>query len=72
MSEEDKADELKLLASIQLEELLARFRSDPVLGMLHESGSPLPLSAAGTDLAVSPLDADARRFDDQARLAHPR
>lgn len=37
--EEDKADELRLLAMIRLQELLVRCTSDPVLGMLPDSGA---------------------------------
>lgn len=37
-TEEDKADESKLLATIQFQDLLKRFSSDPVLGMLPDSG----------------------------------
>lgn len=39
--EEDKADELKLLAALQIQDLLARSSSDPILGMLPDSGTSL-------------------------------
>ncbi|GAA5945755.1 hypothetical protein JCM3775_005840 [Rhodotorula graminis] len=53
--EEDKADELRLLASTQLEDLLVRCTSDPVLGMLPDSVLSMPvlgMSAAGAGAVV--------------------
>ncbi|GAA5914661.1 hypothetical protein JCM8208_000403 [Rhodotorula glutinis] len=53
--EEDKADELRLLASTQLEDLLVRCTSDPVLGMLPDSVLSMPvlgISAAGAGAVV--------------------
>lgn len=38
ISEEDRAEQCSLLASMQLSDLLKRFTSDPVLGLLPESG----------------------------------
>lgn len=37
--EEDRADELLLLASLHLQDMLSRCTSDPVLGMLPDSGA---------------------------------
>ncbi|KAK4699322.1 separase, partial [Phenoliferia sp. Uapishka_3] len=55
VTEEDKADEFKLLASIQFQDLLIRFASDPVLGMLPESVLSIPtLSVPSSSKAVSP------------------
>ncbi|BGP39728.1 separin protein [Rhodotorula kratochvilovae] len=53
--EEDKADELRLLASTQLQDLLVRCTSDPVLGMLPDSVLSMPvlgMSAAGAGAVV--------------------
>ncbi|GAA6027635.1 hypothetical protein JCM8097_007957 [Rhodosporidiobolus ruineniae] len=53
--EEDKADELKLLAAIQIQDLLARCSSDPVLGMLSDSVLSMPvlgIAAAGAVVKV--------------------
>ncbi|GAA5956273.1 hypothetical protein JCM8115_001674 [Rhodotorula mucilaginosa] len=49
-SEEDKAEELKLLAALQSNDLVARCASDPVLGMLPDSVLSMPafgVSASG-------------------------
>lgn len=72
ISEEDKAAEFKLLASIQFQDLLLRFTTDPVLGMLPESGTLLPsrVCVRGVELigiARSPLDANSRS---SSRRAH--
>ncbi|GAA5982183.1 hypothetical protein JCM10908_004771 [Rhodotorula pacifica] len=48
--EEDKAEELKLLAAVQSRDLVARCASDPVLGMLPDSVLSMPalgVSASG-------------------------
>ncbi|GJN89037.1 hypothetical protein Rhopal_002011-T1 [Rhodotorula paludigena] len=53
--EEDKADELRLLAMIRLQELLVRCTSDPVLGMLPDSVLSMPvlgISAAGAVVKI--------------------
>ncbi|GAA6018536.1 hypothetical protein JCM11491_006438 [Sporobolomyces phaffii] len=49
--EEDKADELRLLASIHLQDMLSRCTSDPVLGMLPDSVLSIP--AMGSSVAAA-------------------
>ncbi|GAA5821500.1 hypothetical protein JCM3770_000600 [Rhodotorula araucariae] len=53
--EEDKADELRLIAFTQLQDLLLRCTSDPILGMLPDSVLSMPvlgISAAGAGAVV--------------------
>ncbi|ORY92414.1 peptidase family C50-domain-containing protein [Leucosporidium creatinivorum] len=50
--EEDVADESKLLATIQFQDLLKRFSSDPVLGMLPDSVLSMPTLGAPAVAAV--------------------
>lgn len=53
-----------MLASIQFHDLLIRFASDPVLGMLPESGKPLLKVTNQTkcsDGTRSPVDSDPQR-----------
>ncbi|GAA5885666.1 hypothetical protein JCM6882_007518 [Rhodosporidiobolus microsporus] len=53
--EEDKADELKLLAALQIQDLLARCSSDPILGMLSDSVLSMPvlgIAAAGAVVKI--------------------
>ncbi|GAA5849620.1 hypothetical protein JCM8547_000513 [Rhodosporidiobolus lusitaniae] len=50
--EEDKADELKLLAAIQIQDLLARSSSDPILGMLPDSVLSMPVLGIAASGAV--------------------
>ncbi|GAA5908652.1 hypothetical protein JCM5296_006001 [Sporobolomyces johnsonii] len=52
MLEEDRADELKLLASIQLQDMLARCSSDPVLGMLPDSVLSMPAMGSSASAVV--------------------
>ncbi|GAA5958016.1 hypothetical protein JCM21900_004746 [Sporobolomyces salmonicolor] len=52
MLEEDKADELKLLVSIQLQDMLARCSSDPVLGMLPDSVLSMPAMGSSVSAVV--------------------
>ncbi|BGP15795.1 separin protein [Rhodosporidiobolus nylandii] len=52
--EEDKADELKLRAALQIQDFLARCSSDPVLGMLPDSVLSMPvlgIAASGSAVA---------------------
>ncbi|GAA5910865.1 separase [Sporobolomyces salmoneus] len=52
-SEEDKADELLLLASLHLQDMLSRCTSDPVLGMLPDSVLSIPaMSISLSTIAV--------------------
>ncbi|GAA5928121.1 separase [Sporobolomyces koalae] len=46
--EEDKADELRLLASIHMQDMLTRCISDPVLGMLPDSVLSIPAMSIST------------------------
>ncbi|GAA6007706.1 hypothetical protein JCM10207_004847 [Rhodosporidiobolus poonsookiae] len=53
--EEDKADELKLRAALQIQDLLRRCSSDPVLGMLPDSVLSMPvlgIAASGSVVKV--------------------
>ncbi|GAA6064363.1 hypothetical protein JCM10212_005877 [Sporobolomyces blumeae] len=50
--EEDKADELRLLATIQLQDMLARCTSDPVWGMLPESVLSIPAMSSSVATTV--------------------
>ncbi|GAA5940472.1 hypothetical protein JCM1841_001027 [Sporobolomyces salmonicolor] len=52
MLEEDKADELKLLVSIQLQDMLTRCSSDPVLGMLPDSVLSMPAMGSSVSAVV--------------------
>ncbi|GAA5845459.1 hypothetical protein JCM5353_003517, partial [Sporobolomyces roseus] len=50
--EEDKADELRLLASIHLQDMLSRCTSDPVLGMLPDSVLSIPAMGSSVSTAI--------------------
>ncbi|GAA5830726.1 hypothetical protein JCM11251_001054 [Rhodosporidiobolus azoricus] len=53
--EEDKADELKLRAALQIQDLLVRCSSDPILGMLSDSVLSMPalgIAAAGAVIKI--------------------
>ena len=52
--EEDRADEAKLLATIQLQDLVKRFAADPVLGMLPDSVLSMPALNMPATKAVAP------------------
>ncbi|KAI5475793.1 cysteine-type endopeptidase, separase [Pseudohyphozyma bogoriensis] len=54
VTDEDRADELKLLASIRFQELLLRFGADPVLGMLPESVLSVPTLSVVASKPESP------------------
>lgn len=76
VTDEDKADESKLLASIQFTDLLKRFNADPVLGMISDSGMFERLNSSVNSrvdsvmLLGSAIDSNARHSRRRCRQSY--